>query len=62
MPEIMRLESLVLPGTHYAIITRGVFLTAVGLEVLWPYAIMLIGLGLVFTAFAALFFRQKTWA
>ena len=59
MPEIMRMESLVLPGTHYAIITRGVFITAIGLDVLWPYAVMLIGLGLGFTAFAALFFRKK---
>ena len=47
MPEIMRLESLGLPGTHYAIITRGIFLPGVGLEVLWPYAVMLVGLGLL---------------
>jgi ABC-2 type transport system permease protein len=59
MPEVMRLESLGLPGTHYAIITRGIFLTAIGLDVLWPYAIMLIGLGFVFTGIAALFFRKK---
>jgi ABC-2 type transport system permease protein len=59
MPEIMRLESLALPGTHYAIITRGIFLTAIGLEVLWPYAIMLVGLGLSFIGVAALFFRKK---
>ncbi|MFL7894041.1 MAG: ABC transporter permease, partial [Anaerolineales bacterium] len=59
MPEMMRLEALALPGTHYAIITRGVFLPGVGLEVLWPYAIMLIVLGLVFIAIAALFFRKK---
>jgi len=59
MPEMMRLEALALPGTHYAIITRGLFLPGVGLEVLWPYAIMLIVLGLVFIAIAALFFRKK---
>jgi ABC-2 type transport system permease protein len=59
MPEVMRLESLVLPGTHYAIITRGVFLTGVGLEVLWPYGIMLMGLGLIFIFIAALFFKKK---
>jgi ABC-2 type transport system permease protein len=59
MPEMMRLEALALPGTHYAVITRGVFLPGVGLEVLWPYAIMLIVLGLVFIAIAALFFRKK---
>jgi ABC-2 type transport system permease protein len=59
MPEVMRLEALALPGTHYAIITRGVFLTAVGLDVLWPYGVMLLALGLVFTSVAALFFRKK---
>ncbi|HAY83415.1 MAG TPA: hypothetical protein DCY42_00440 [Chloroflexi bacterium] len=59
MPEIMRLESLGMPGTHYAIITRGVFLSGVGFEVLWPYAIMLIFLGLVFTGVAGLFFKKR---
>ena len=59
MPEMMRLEALGLPGTHYAVITRSVFLYGVGLEVLWPYTLMLIGLGFVFTAIAVLFFRKK---
>jgi ABC-2 type transport system permease protein len=59
MPEIMRMEALALPGTHYAIITRGVFLPGVGLGVLWPYGVMLIGLGIAFTAVGALFFRKK---
>lgn len=59
MPEIMRMESLFLPGTHYAVITRGLFLTGVGMEVLWPYSVMLVGLGVVFTGVAALFFRKR---
>jgi len=59
MPELMRLEALGLPGTHYAIITRGSFLTGIGLDVLWPYAVMLIFLGAAFTGIAALFFRKK---
>lgn len=59
MPEIMRLEALALPGTHYAIITRGVFLPGVGLDVLWPYGVMLLGLGMAFIAIAVLFFRKK---
>jgi ABC-2 type transport system permease protein len=59
MPEIMRLESLGLPGTHYAIITRGLFLTGVGLDVLWPYSVMLMGLGIAFTIVGALFFKKK---
>ena len=59
MPEIARLEALALPGTHYAIITRGIFLPGVGLDILWPYGIMLLGLGVAFIAVAALFFRKK---
>jgi len=59
MPEEMRMEALMLPGTHYAVITRGVYLPGVGLDVLWPYAVMLIFLGVVFTGVAALFFRKK---
>lgn len=59
MPDIMRMESLMMPGTHYAIITRGTFLSGAGLEVLWPYAAMLLILGLMFTGVAALFFKKK---
>jgi ABC-2 type transport system permease protein len=59
MPEIMRLEAMFLPGTHYAIITRGIFLPGVGLEVLWPNLVMLLILGFAFTGLAALFFRKK---
>ena len=59
MPEEARMESLFLPGTHYAIITRGMFLPGVGLEVLWPNLVMLVVLGIAFTLVAALFFRKK---
>ena len=59
MPEIVRMEGLGLPGTHYAIICRGVIVTGVGLDVLWPYGVALLGLGSLFTVIAALFFRKK---
>ncbi len=59
MPEAMRMEAMFLPGTHYGSITRGIFLPGVGLDVLWPYGVMLLVLGLVFTGVAALFFRKK---
>jgi ABC-2 type transport system permease protein len=59
MPEEMRLEAMSMPGTHYAIITRGVFLQGAGLDVLWPYAVMMVILGVAFTGVAALFFRKK---
>ena len=59
MPEMMRMEAMSLPGTHYAVITRGIFLPGVGLDVLWPYGVMLLGLSAAFTAVAAFFFRKK---
>jgi ABC-2 type transport system permease protein len=59
MPEIMRLEGQGLPGTHYAIVCRGVMVTGVGLDVLWPYGVAMLGLGCIFTVIAALFFRKK---
>ena len=59
MPEEARMEAMFLPGTHYAIITRGVFLPGVGLEVLWPNLVMLVILGVAFTLVAALFFKKK---
>ena len=59
MPEIARLEAIFLPGTHYAVITRGVFLTGIGIEVLWPQTVILGFLGAVFTLVASLFFKKK---
>jgi len=59
MPAEMRMEAMSLPGTHYATITRGVFLPGVGLDVLWPNVLALLGMGIAFTAVAALSFRKK---
>ena len=59
MPEEMQLEAMFMPGTHYAVITRGTFLSGSGLDVLWLQALMLLILGLVFTAVAAVFFEKK---
>jgi ABC-2 type transport system permease protein len=59
MPEIVNMEAMFLPGTHYAIITRGIYLPGIGLDVLWPYAVMLVFLGVIFTGIAALFFKKK---
>lgn len=59
MPEVVRLEALALPGTHYAVITRSIFLRGVGLRILWPYSVMMFGLGVAFTGVAALFFKKR---
>ena len=59
MPEEVRLEASFLPGTHYAIITRGVFLPGSGLDILWPNVVFMVFLGVIFTLIGALFFRKK---
>ena len=59
MPEEMQLEAMFMPGTHYATITRNAFLTGLGLEVLWLQALLLFGLGIIFTVIGAVFFEKK---
>lgn len=59
MPDELQMEAMLLPGTHYAIITRGIFLRAVGVEVLWPNVLALVGLGVVLTGIAAFTFKKR---
>lgn len=59
MPAEVRAEAMALPGTHYATITRASFITGVGLDVLWPYGLALLAMGIAYTAIAAVFFRKK---
>jgi len=59
MPPEVRMEAMSLPGTHYATITRGIFLPGIGIDVLWPNALALLGLGIVFAVVSALFFKKK---
>lgn len=59
MPAEVQMEAMLLPGTHYAIITRGVFLRDAGLAVLGLNVLALLGLGLVFTTISALSFKKK---
>jgi ABC-2 type transport system permease protein len=59
MPGIVRMEAMFLPGSHFAIITRGIFTTGVGIDILWPNAVAMLVIGLIFTGVAALFFKKK---
>jgi ABC-2 type transport system permease protein len=59
MPDLIRAEAELLPGTSYAIITRGIFLKGLGLETLWPEAVTLLALGVAFTVVAALIFKKR---
>jgi ABC-2 type transport system permease protein len=59
MPAEVRIEAMALPGTHYAVITRSIFLRAAGIAVLWLHILALIGLGVAFLGVAAFSFRKK---
>jgi ABC-2 type transport system permease protein len=59
MPRIFQLISRVIPVTYYANILRGVFLRGSGIDVLWPDALALVGLGVLTLTLASLRFRKS---
>jgi ABC-2 type transport system permease protein len=59
MPPIVRMEAMSMPGTHFAIITRGLFTVGLGLEDLWLNGVVLLGMGILFIGTASLFFKKK---
>ncbi|MFN2168148.1 MAG: ABC transporter permease [Anaerolineae bacterium] len=59
MQPLMKMEAYMVPTTHYVTISRGIFLKGQGLEVLWPYALALLAMGIVFMAMAILLFKKK---
>ena len=48
-----------MPLRYYVQVLRGVFLKGVGLEVLWPQALALLGLGVAILTLARLRFRRQ---
>jgi ABC-2 type transport system permease protein len=59
MQPLMKMEAYMVPTTHYVLISRGIFLKGQGLETLWPYALALLAMGMLFMALAILLFRKK---
>ncbi len=59
MPRVFQLVTYAVPLRYYVVILRGVFLKGVGLDVLWPQAAPLFGLGLLILLGARLRFRRK---
>ena len=59
MPRPIQLVTYVIPLRYYAEIIRGVFLRGSGLGVLWPEAVVLLGMGLAIMALASLRFRKR---
>ncbi len=56
---IMKMEAYMVPTTHYVFINRGIFLKGVGVDVLWPWAVALLGIGVVVLGLSMLLFKKQ---
>ena len=59
MPPAIQLVTYAIPLRYYAEIIRGVFLRGSGLNVLWPEALVLLGMGAAIMTVASLRFRKR---
>jgi len=59
MPSVVQAVTWAIPLRYYAEIIRGVFLRGSGMNVLWPQALALLGMGLAILTVAALRFRKR---
>lgn len=55
----MKMEAYMIPTTHYVLINRGIFVKGIGLEALWPWALALLGIGMVVLIVDAMLFRKR---
>jgi len=58
MPRVIQWITYVNPMRYFIIIIRGIFLKGVGLEILWPYFVVLLIIGFLTIAVAARRFRK----
>jgi ABC-2 type transport system permease protein len=59
MEPIMKLEAYMVPTTHYVLVSRGIFLKGQGLESLWPYALAMLVMGVLFMGLSILLFKKR---
>jgi ABC-2 type transport system permease protein len=59
MEPVMLMEAYMVPTTHFVMIGRGLMLKGQGLDALWPFALALLAMGLVFLTLAVLLFKKK---
>jgi len=59
MPPAIQLVTCAIPLRYYAEIIRGVFLRGSGMDVLWPEAAVLLGMGVVIMTVASMRFRKR---
>jgi ABC-2 type transport system permease protein len=59
MPKAFQVVTYAVPLRYYVQVLRGVFLKGVGLEVLWPQGLAMLGLGLAILTLARIRFRRR---
>jgi ABC-2 type transport system permease protein len=59
MPPMVQTITYLIPLRYYAEIIRGIFLRGSGISVLWPQAVILLGMGLAIMTIASLRFRKR---
>jgi ABC-2 type transport system permease protein len=59
MPAPLQALSLIIPARYFLVVTRGLFLKGVGIEVLWPQALLMVAFALAGTALAVRAFRKE---
>ena len=59
MGPLVKMESLMVPTTHFVMISRGIFIKGQGLGPLWGYALALLGMGVLFLLLSMLLFKKK---
>jgi len=59
MPSIIQIITYFLPLRYFFVIIRGLFLKGVGLEVLWPQALALLGFGVAIFGLSIKRFRKR---
>jgi len=59
MPAPLRIISLIVPARYFLVVTRGLFLKGIGLEVLWLQAVFMLVFAAVGLALAVRSFRKE---
>lgn len=59
MPWALQAISYIMPARYFVALTKGVYLKGLGLDLLWPNALLLVGFALLFLLLAARRFAKK---
>jgi ABC-2 type transport system permease protein len=59
MPAVLRAITLAIPARYYVVVTRGIFLKGVGIQVLWVQGVAMLVFAAVGVGLATLAFRKR---